>query len=53
MGFPALMFGLFMVGYLLGVWATCIVLHKGRSEVEEGVIGPQPMPVISDPRILR
>ena len=50
---PGLMFGLFTVGYLLGVWATCIVFRKGQSESEEGVARPQEVAVVVDPRIPR
>lgn len=47
------MFGLFSVGYLLGVWGACIVFRKGQSEHEEGAARPQKVAVVVDQRIPR
>ena len=40
MGSLGLMFALFVAGYLLGVWAACIVLRGSQDDYEDGAIRP-------------
>jgi hypothetical protein len=36
-GLVGLVFALFTVGYILGVWTACLVLRQTQKEYEDGV----------------
>ena len=50
MGSPGLMFALFVVGYLLGVWAACVVLRQGQKEYEDETLLPASVRIHSQGR---
>jgi hypothetical protein len=48
MGFLSVVFALFTVGYILGVWTACLVFKQPQRAYEEGAYG-LPADVLSAP----
>ena len=47
MGVIGLVFALFTVGYILGVWTACLVLKQPQGQYEDAVsVGVSAIPVI-------
>lgn len=44
MGIGGLVFALFTLGYILGVWTACLVFRQPQATYEEGVYGAQARP---------